>query len=69
MIRVIKGMRPGRPASGLSDTLWELLERMWVVQRAEEPRGRPPVRTVLDRLSEFVDDWGESIDPLVPEFW
>ena len=42
---------------------------MWVVQRALEPGMRPPACTVLDRLKECVDDWGESIVPLVPESW
>jgi len=41
----------------------------WVVQHAQEPQGRPPACTVLDRLKECVDDWGESIVPLVPESW
>ena len=38
------------------------------MQRAQE-QGRPPASTVLDRLKEYVDHWGESINPLVPEFW
>jgi len=63
------GTRPNRPPSGLSDTLWELLVATWVVQHAQEPGGRPPASTVLDRLKEIVDEWGESIVPLVPEFW
>ena len=63
------GARPDRPPSGLSDTLWDLLVATWAVQHAQEPEGRPPASTVLDRLKEIVDDWGESIVPLVPEFW
>ena len=63
------GVRPDRPPSGLSDTLWELLVATWAVQHAQGSEGRPPASTVLDRLKEIVDDWGESIVPLVPESW
>ena len=63
------GVRPDRPPSGLSDTLWELLVATWAVQHAQEPGGRPPAWTILDRLKETVDDWGRSIVPPVPEYW
>lgn len=65
----MRGTRPDRPPSGLSNTLWELLEAMWVVQHAQEPLGRPPARIVLDRLKECVDHWGQSIIPIIPESW
>jgi len=69
IFKVMDGVRPDRPPSGLSDTLWELLVATWVAQHAQGPEGRPPASTVLDRLKECVDDWGESIVPLVPESW
>jgi len=69
MLKVMNGVRPDRPPSGLSDTLWELLVATWVVQHAQEPGGRPPTSNVLDRLKECVDDWGKSIVPIVPESW
>jgi len=65
----MEGVRPNRPPSGLSDTLWELLVATWVVQRAQETQGRPPACTVLDQLKECVDHWGESIVPVIPESW
>jgi len=41
---------------------------MWVVQRAQEPQGRPTACTVLEQLEERVDHWGRSIIP-PPESW
>jgi len=64
ILKVIQGDRPERPASGLSDMLWELLVATWVVQHALEPPRRPSARTVLERLKECVDHWGESTVPL-----
>jgi len=68
-LKVMRGTRPNRPPSGLSDTLWELLVATWVVQQAQEPPRRPPACTVLERLKECVDHWGESIVPIIPESW
>jgi len=67
MLKVMEGFRPNRPPKGFSDTLWDLLVETWVVQHAQEPGGRPPASTVLERLGGFVDDWGNTILPLVPE--
>ena len=39
------------------------------MQNYQQSQGRPDAGTVLDRLKEYVDHWGESIDPLVPESW
>ena len=69
MLKVVKGDRPGRPSSGLSNALWDLLATTWVEQYAQKPRERPSVSTVLARLKECVDDWGKSILPLIPEDW
>ena len=69
MFKVVKGKRPDRPSSGLSDALWDLLVATWVVQYAQKPRERPSVSTVLTRLRACVDDWGESIVPFIPEDW
>ena len=69
MLKVVKGDRPDRPSSGLSDALWDLLVATWVVQYAQKPRERPSVSAVLARLKECVDDWGKSIIPLIPEDW
>ena len=70
MRKIINEVQPDRPPSGLSDTLWELLVVTWAVQHAQESGRRPPASTVLNRfLKECVDDWGESIIPLVPESW
>jgi len=69
MLKVMNGVRPDKPPSGLPDTLWGLLVATWVDQRAQEPGRRPPASTVLDGLKECVDDWGELIVPLVPKFW
>jgi len=67
MFKIPNGVRPDRPPSGLSDTLWELLETTWVVQNYQQSQGRPDAGTVLDRLKKCVDHEGEPIDPLVPE--
>ena len=69
MLKVVKGDRPSRPPSGLSETLWNLLVAMWAEQYARKPRKRPSARTVLDRLGECIDHWGKSITPLKPEDW
>ena len=69
MLKVVKGDRPDRPSSGLSNALWDLLVATWVVQYAQKPRERPLVSTVLALLKEYVDDWGKSIIPLTPEDW
>ena len=69
MLKVVKGDRPDRPSSWLSDALWDLLVATWVVHYAQKPQERPSVSTVLTRLQECVDDWGESIIPLRPEEW
>ena len=69
MLKVVKGDRPARPSSGLSETLWDLLVATWVEQYAQRSRERPPASTVLAQLKECVDDWGKSIIPLVPEDW
>ena len=69
MLKVMKGDRPGRPPSGFSKTLWDLMVVTWVEQYAQKPRERPSASAVLTRLKECVDDWGESIIPLVPEDW
>ena len=66
MCKVLKGDRPGRPFSGFSDLLWELLVATWVVEDAPESRGRPPASNVLDRLKSEVDHWDASILPLLP---
>ena len=41
----------------------------WVEQYAQEPSKRPSASTVLTHLKYCVDDWGESILPLIPEDW
>ena len=69
MLKVVKGDRPDRPSSGLSDALWDLLATTWVEQYAHKPRERSSASTVLTRLEECVDDWGRSIIPLIPEDW
>ena len=67
MLKVMKGDRPDRPSSGLSETLWNLLVTTWAEQYAQKPCERPFVSTVLTRLKECVDDWGKSIVPFTPE--
>ena len=67
MLKVVKGDRPERPSSGLSDTLWDLLVATWVVQYARKPRERPLASAVLTRLKKCIGDWGKSIIPLIPE--
>ena len=69
MLKVMKGDRPDRPPSGLSKTLWDLMVATWVEQYAQEPCKRPSASTLLTRLKDCVDDWGESIIPLIPEGW
>jgi len=49
--------------------LWEMLEATWAVKHAVGSQRRPPACTVLDRLKECVDYWGESIVPIIPESW
>ena len=68
MCKVLKGDRPGRPLSGFSDPLWELLVATWVVEDGPESRRRPPAPTVLDRVKSEVDRWDASILPLLPEW-
>ena len=69
MLKVIKGGRPDRPPSGLSETLWGLLVATWVEQHAQKPRERPSASAVLTRLKRCVNQWGKSIVPLIPKDW
>ena len=69
MLKVVKGDRPDRPPSGLSETLWNLLAVIWAEQYAQKPRNRPLASTLVTQLRECVGDWGKSILPLVPEDW
>ena len=69
MFKVVTGDRPNRPASGFSDTLWDLLVSTWVVEDGPESKRRPSASAVLDQLKKDVDHWGKSIVPLVPKEW
>ena len=65
----MEGDWPDRPALGFPDALWESLATTWVEEDGPESRRRPSASTVLDWLKERVDDWGESVAPLVPKQW
>ena len=66
MYKIIEGDRPGRPSSGFSDQLWELLVSTWCAEYGSQPSKRPSTSVVLDRLGEDVHNWGKSIIPPTP---
>ena len=63
MFKVVQGVRPDRPSSVFTDSLWELLEETWLVERGSQSPKRPQASTVLDRLSREADNWGKLITP------
>jgi len=62
MRNVVEGERPGRPqeveGAWFKGGLWEILERCWLPQ----PKDRPAVGTVLERLEQVSTTW----QPLPP---
>ncbi|KAJ6602966.1 kinase-like domain-containing protein, partial [Mycena sp. CBHHK59/15] len=46
IMKVIEGHRPSRPATGLEDDLWKLIEDCW----RQEPDQRPTVTEIIQRL-------------------
>ena len=62
MRKVIDGERPGRPqgagAAWFTDDLWGTLEQCW----SPQPKVRPTVETILDRLEQDSASW----QPLPP---
>jgi len=65
----MSGSQPDRSATQLPDLLWELLVRTWDTEGGPETRRRPSASIVLDQLKQSVDQWGESIIPVIPKQW
>ena len=66
MNRVVHGARPGRPPSGFTNELWQMLMASWVEERAGKSQKRLALPAMLDRLKESVEQWEKSIVPLIP---
>ena len=68
ILKVTTGEKPGRPASGFSGALWELLFKVWDPERGHEPPKRPSTREILDQMKEDADDWNAVMGLLgIPE--
>ena len=63
LFNVVQGGRPDRPPSVFTDSLWELLEETWLVERGSQSPKRPQASAVLDRLGREADNWGKLITP------
>ena len=54
MRKIIEGVRPERPqVVWFTDGLWGTLEKCW----SHQPKDRPTVETVLERLMQVSDTW------------
>ena len=60
ILKVTTGEKPGRPASGFSDALWDLLFTVWDPEYGSEPSKRPPARAILDQMKEDAGDWNAA---------
>jgi len=69
MYKVMSGGRPDRSATQLPDLLWELLVWAWDTEGGPETRRRPSASIVLGQLKESIDQWGETIIPVIPKQW
>ena len=60
-VKVLKGERPRREAF-IMEELWQMLELCW----APQPRDRPSIKEVLQRLEGISDSQGLQTLPSVP---
>jgi len=67
MYKVMNGEKPGRPPSGFSDALWNLLLAAWDADHRSQPSKRPFIQSIADQLQEDVDKWNQLIDLPTPE--
>jgi len=61
MLEVMRGKKPGRPPSGFSDALWNLLLAAWDAEHGSQPSKRPSIQSIVDQLREDVDEWDQLI--------
>ena len=64
MYKVVEGVKPNRPLSGLSDALWNLLFKAWDPEYGPQPPKRPSVQTILNQMKKDADNWDQFITPL-----
>jgi hypothetical protein len=61
------GLRPEKPANakkiGISDPLWQLIQRCWDGERTR----RPQIQKVLKGVGDAAADWGKDMPPSSPE--
>jgi len=67
MLEVMRGRKPGRPPSGFSDALWDLLLTAWDAEHGSQPSKRPPIQTILNQLLVDANEWDQLIMLPTPE--
>ena len=67
MYKVMSGEKPGRPPSGFSDALWNLLLAAWDAEHRSQPSKRPFIQSIANRLQEDVGKWNQLLDLPTPE--
>lgn len=61
MLEVMRGKKPNRPPLGFSDSLWNLLLKVWEPEYGPQPPKRPPIQPILDQLKQDANDWDRSV--------
>ena len=61
MLKVITGKKPGRPPSGFSDALWNILLMAWDAEDGSRTPKRPSTQAISNQLKEDANKWDQFI--------
>ncbi|KAF9647849.1 kinase-like protein, partial [Thelephora ganbajun] len=67
VLEIMSRKKPGRPPSGFSDALWDLLLAAWDTEHGSQPPKRPSIQTILNQLQEDANTWDQFIILPTPE--